>query len=306
MKTLLVGATGYLGLAIARNFKTNRMEIHGLARNLRNRTKLEAVGVLPVESDLMDPAKREALVAQFDVIILAAAMPYDVEYEVVSALIESCRGFRRHLIFTSGTGVLAIESKDGRWNENTFAEDDPFPFPAIFPRTVRLRTEELVRGAASGSLHTTVIRPPLLYGHGGSTQVPMVFESARKTGRACYVGYGLNLYSNVHVDDAADVFRLAIENGTPGALYHAVAGEANYRSIAEAVARVIGGDAQSVSYKQAIEIWHPSAVDAALAVNSRSTSPRTRKELGWEPQQVDLIEDIRNGSYRDAFLAMQG
>ncbi|WP_319448735.1 MULTISPECIES: NAD-dependent epimerase/dehydratase family protein [unclassified Mycobacterium] len=302
MKTLVVGATGYLGSAIARNLNLHGAETYGLARSPEKSAQLTAAGVRPFDGGLDDIGQRKALVEPFDVIVLAAAMPFDLEYEVVSSLVDLCRGSRRHLILTSGTGVLAIDSKDGRWNENTFAEDDPFPFPASFAREARLKTEDLVRAAAADGLHTTVVRPPLLYGHGGSSQVPMIFDSVSKTGDASYIGHGLNLYSNVHVDDAADVFRLAIEKGTPGALYHAVAGEADYRSIAEAVATVSGCKAQSISYEQACEIWHPIAATMGLAVNSRSTCPRTRRELGWEPQRLDLIEDIRSGSYRDTYL----
>jgi nucleoside-diphosphate-sugar epimerase len=50
------------------------------------------------------------------------------------------------------------------------------------------------------------------------------------------MGLGLNLYSNIHVDDLAEAYALAHEKGTPGAVYHAVGGEANFRAVAEAVA----------------------------------------------------------------------
>jgi nucleoside-diphosphate-sugar epimerase len=126
-----------------------------------------------------------------------------------------------------------------------------------------------------------------------------MFQSAEQTGTVCYLGYGLNLYSNVHVDDAAEVFVLARERGASGALYHAVAGEADFRSIAEAVAAVVGCEARSVTYEEACTIWHPRTVDAGFAVNSRSVPRRTRTELGWEPRDLDLLGDIRTGSYRD-------
>jgi nucleoside-diphosphate-sugar epimerase len=103
-------------------------------------------------------------------------------------------------MFTSGTGVLAIESKDGRWNDYTFAEDDPFPFPPMPVRSARLRNEDFVRQSADRA-HTTVVRLPLIYGVAGSSHIPLMFESAEQTGTVCYLGLGLNLYSNVHVYD---------------------------------------------------------------------------------------------------------
>jgi nucleoside-diphosphate-sugar epimerase len=143
-----------------------------------------------------------------------------------------------------------------------------------------------------------VVRPPLIYGHGGSTQVPAIFASVQKTGKACYIGSGLNLYSNVHVDDLAEAYRAVVERGSPGALYHAVSGEVNFRSIAEAVAEVMECETESISFARSCELWGELLAGNGLAVNSRSVPRRTRDELGWEPQHLDLIDDIRNGSYR--------
>lgn len=303
-KTLVIGATGYLGSAIVRVLLARGAEVHGMARSPKSKSKLEAMGVIPVEGNLEDLAALKALVARFTAVIISAHIPFDAEFEIVSAIIEGCRLGNGHFIFTSGTGVLGVESKDGTWSDYAFAEDDPFPFPAGYARMARLKTEDAVRDAASTGLHTTVIRPPLIYGLGGSMQIPMIFESARQTGKACYIGHGLNLYSNAHVDDVAEVFALALEKGTPGALYHVVSGEANFRSIAEAVAAVLGCETQSIDFAQACEIWGELPAGAGLAVNSRSTPRRTRAELGWEPKHIDVIEDIRSGSYKTRYQGM--
>ncbi|WP_158592199.1 NAD-dependent epimerase/dehydratase family protein [Noviherbaspirillum sedimenti] len=297
MKALVLGATGYVGSAVARTLKERGMLVHGLARNAANREKLEAAGVVPIEGNLEDLARLTELSQPFDVVVMAAMVPFEAEAGIMRALIAAQGQFHRHLLFTSGTGVLAIEAKDGAWNQNTFAEDDPFPFPSRYNRDIRLKTENLVREASSSSLSTYVIRPPLIYGNGASVQIPQIFESVRKTGDACYLGYGLNLYSCVHVDDLAEVYALAIEKGTPGALYHAVSGEANFRTIAEAVAEVAGCGTRSLSYEESCSLWGGFWVDIALAVNSRSIAKRTIAELGWVPRHFDIISDIRSGSY---------
>lgn len=305
MKVLIIGATGYLGSAIARKFLANGKQVYGFSRNKDNNAQLEAVGITPIEGDLTNLGQLKIIVSSFDVVILAAMLSLENEFETVPSIIEGCRNGGGHFLFTSGTGVLGIESKDGHWSDYSFAEDDPFPFPVKYPRDIRLKTEELVRSASNNGLHTTVIRPPLIYGHGGSVQIPLIFESVHKTGQACYIGQGLNLYSNVHVDDVAEVFRLAVEKGTSGALYHAVAGEANFRTIAEAVANVTGCKTRSIDFEEACKIWNPLVVSVALAVNSRSVSRRTSNELNWQPEHIDLIEDIRSGSYRERFYPTQ-
>jgi nucleoside-diphosphate-sugar epimerase len=298
MRALVIGATGYVGSAVARNFKAHGYETHGQARNPQNVAALEAAGITPIHGDLDDLAHLAALSKAYDLTVLAGVGQRDQEAAAVSAFIEACRGSHRRFIYTSGTGVLGVESHDGRWSDYAFEEDDPFPFPGSFSRTWRIETENLVRQAGREGVHAMVLRPPLIYGHGGSVQVPAIFQSVRKTGKACYVGRGLNLYSNVHVDDLAEAYRLAAEKGAPGALYHTVGGEADFRSIAEAVAVVMGCETRSVTFEEGCEIWGELVTGAALAVNSRSVPRRTRDELGWEPREIDLIEDIRNGSYR--------
>ncbi|SEJ95404.1 Nucleoside-diphosphate-sugar epimerase [Sphingobium sp. AP50] len=306
MRVFIIGATGFVGSAVARVFKAAGHDVFGLARNSSNETVLQAAGVTAVRGDVADLTGLAALVKPFDVIVMAGMIPFDDEAPLMQALVAACRdGSDKHLIFTSGSGVLSIESKDGSWNQETFAEDDAFPFPARPNRAVRIQTEDLVRQSSGEGLRTYVVRPPLIYGHGGSIQIPQIFESARKTGKACYLGYGLNLYSAVHVDDLAECYRLAVERGTPGALYHTVSGEANFRSIAEAVADVVGCETQSLDYEAACELWGSFWVDIALAVNSRSIARRTVAELGWNPRHLDVIDDIRNGSYRAAYQAAQ-
>ncbi|UZW57235.1 NAD-dependent epimerase/dehydratase family protein [Sphingobium sp. JS3065] len=302
MKALVIGATGYVGSHVAKTFAQRGYTVSGLARTPENIRSLEEQGVAPVEGSFDDLSALKRIVGGYDVVVMAAMVPFDDELSVMDALVEGCtQGDTQNLLFTSGSGVLSIESLDGRWSQYTFAEDDPFPFPARPNRAMRIQTEERVRSASTERLRTYVIRPPLIYGNGGSIQIPQIFESVRSTGHACYLGHGLNLYSAVHVEDLAEAYALAVEKGTPGALYHTVSGEANFRSIAEAVAQVTGTTTRSLDYAQACELWGKFWVDIALAVNSRSIAKRTVADLGWQPKHIDVIEDIRSGSYARKF-----
>ena len=148
-----------------------------------------------------------------------------------------------------------------------------------------------------------VIRPPMIYGHGRSNQVPLFFKSALEIGRVTYVGRGLNIFSNVHVDDLAALYSLALEKGTAGALYHAVGGEANNRAIAEAVGEVLNLPVEGMEIEALCKLRERDRdrIGLGLAVNSRSRAARARAELGWRPHCVDLIDDIRSGSYWSAY-----
>jgi len=82
-----------------------------------------------------------------------------------------------------------------------------------------------------------------------------------------------------------------------------VAGEANWRSIAHALSRASGKPSRSVTFDEAKQIWGDFVGPLFFGVSSRSIAPRTRAELGWIPQQVDVLEDVENGSYRRAAMS---
>ncbi|MBB6125338.1 NAD-dependent epimerase/dehydratase family protein [Sphingobium subterraneum] len=307
LHALVIGATGYVGSHVAAALRARGHQVTGFARNEKNVNTLKAAGLGAVQGSLDDLDGLRTLVGNYDIVVMAGMVPFDVEIDLMTAMVNGCQsGKTRYLLFTSGTGVLSIEAKEGQWSQYTFAEDDPFPFPARENRALRIRTETLVREASNDTLSTFVIRPPLIWGNAGSIQVPQIFESARQTGNACYLGAGLNLYSNVHVEDLAEAFCLAIEKGTPGALYHTVSGEADFREIAEAVAHVTGCGTKSLDYEGAVALWGNIWVDLALAVNSRSIAKRAVEDLGWSPRHRDLIDDIRNGSYLESYKAGRG
>lgn len=301
MKALILGATGYVGSAIARELLLHGYHASAVARSEQAHAKLQAAGITVIDGDLNRPQELFADIADADIVVWVAMMPFETEQRVLTEIVGAMLGTAKSLIFVSGSGVVSLPAEDGQWAENSFAEDDPFPFDELPTRQVRLQTENMVREAANNGLWSAVIRPPLIWGHGGSIQIPQFFEAGRKTGAVCYLGAGLNLYSHVHVDDVAVLCRLAVEKGTPGAIYHAVAGEANFRSISEAVGEVLKMPTRSLNFSEACALWGEAWVSMGLAVNSRIRATRSRAELGWQPKHVDLIQDIRSGSYRDVY-----
>ena len=53
----------------------------------------------------------------------------------------------------------------------------------------------------------------------------MQVAHARKAGAVQVVGNGINHWSNVHIDDVADIYALAVEKAPAGAYYFAENGE---------------------------------------------------------------------------------
>ncbi|WP_084355832.1 NAD-dependent epimerase/dehydratase family protein [Novosphingobium lentum] len=299
MNTFVIGANGYLGSHVAAELKAHGHAVSGLARSGELAAQLATRGVTPFPGLLTEPATLERIAREFDGIVFAPVVPFEEEGPALATLLGTLKGSGKPFLFTSGTGVLSIPAQDGAWHQESFAEDDPYV--ARHWLSLRVETENLVRAAHTDGVRAIVMRPPQIWGNGGSKQVPAIFESVEKTGAACYIGAGLNLYTHVHVEDLARQYRLAIETGTAGALYHAVAGEVNWRTLAEAVAQVMDCATRSVTYAEACDIWGEMYADLFFAVSSRSRCVRGRADLGWAPTKFDLVEDIRTGSYRAAY-----
>ncbi|MDB5447162.1 MAG: hypothetical protein JWQ97_2479 [Phenylobacterium sp.] len=297
MRVLIIGAGGFLGSAVARRLAAAGCQVLALARDPAKAETFNARGLQPVLGDFGSESLLQAVDAA-EAVINCASYPFDQEWNAVARLIQRMNGTGKPFIQTTGTAVLSIETPDGEWREETFGEDDAFsPPPWIAVRTV---TEAKVREAAATGIRSMVVRPPMIWGHGGSLQIPAMLNSLRTAGAPCYIGQGLNLYSHVHVDDLAEVYRLALERGAAGALYHAVAGETSWRSIAQAIGRVAGRAPRSVSLDEARQIWGEFRGPLFFGVSSRSQAPRTRAELGWRPVHLDVLDDVENGSYRAA------
>lgn len=299
---LLFGANGFVGSHVARALIEAGHEVTALARDERSAAGIRALGAAPVEGQIEDGALMARLAREHDGVVFAARVEFARESELLDPMLQALRDSGKPFLMTSGTSCLSIDTPQGEWNQESFAEDDSFD-SQLWTR-VRTDSEALVRASAHSGVRGIVIRPPMIWGNGGGNgQVPWVFQAVPKAGAACYLGLGLNLYTNVHVEDLAQVYVLALDRGRPGALYHAVAGEVCWRTIAEAVAQVMGCDPRSISYDEMCALWGKLDAPYRFAVSSRSRAVATRRDLGWAPRHLDLIDDILNGSYRERFAS---
>lgn len=295
MRVLVIGATGYLGGHLVRQLSAAGHAVSGLSRSVAGDARIEAAGGAALRGDLAEMEAVADLALGHDATIYTAQLMLQDEHDAIAALLRRLAGSGRTLIFTSGTGVLS-QRTDGEWSEDSFAEDDSFvPSKYIGFRCV---TETLVRAAGwTGSVRAMVVRPSMIWGHGGCGHIARFHQDATEYGEVGYLGRGLNLYSNVNVEDLAALYTLALERGVAGALYHAVSGETNNRTIAEGVARARGVSVRSLDFEEAAGRWGKFLTLIGMSTCSRSRAPRSRRELGWAPTRLDVMEDIDHPSY---------
>jgi nucleoside-diphosphate-sugar epimerase len=134
-----------------------------------------------------------------------------------------------------------------------------------------------------------------------SIQIPKMIAVAKKLGVAKYVGRGGNVWSNVHIDDLADLYLAALDRAPAGAFYYAENGENTMRDIAAAISRALGfgGRTESMSIADAIAAYGEAMTTYSFGSNSRVRAVRARRELGWSPRRPALLDDVERGSYAE-------
>ncbi|MFJ8107887.1 NAD-dependent epimerase/dehydratase family protein [Streptomyces sp. NPDC096132] len=296
MNVFVIGATGFVGGTLARHLAARGHLVTGLARTESADIALAADGITPVAADL--DSRRSATIdaaLRADAVLYAAQADPALETATVDRLTRALAGTGKTLVFLSGSGVL-LQRTAGAWSQDSFAEHDPF---VVEPLAVsRKAAEDTILAAASGGLRAMVVRPGVIWGPGDHGHVPMIYQSVAATGAACYVGPGLNTYSHVHIDDVIRLFTLALEAGRAGGLYHAVAGEAPNRWIAERVASDLGCDIRSVTPQEAALVWGEFGA-LIMAASSRLRAVRAQQELGWRPEHTDMLTTIGAASLRE-------
>lgn len=301
MRTLIIGATGHAGFATAQRLLKAGNEVTGLARNEAAEKKLSDGGIKVAKGDLASPDSVISMLPQYDNIIFTPRIDLASEAAVVKRMLDSIAGKGKRFIFTSGTNVLASKT-DGDWDETSYAEDDPFT-PTSHSSS-RIAIEDMVRAGSTRGIYGMVIRPPIIWGPGGIARSIMAMHASARTGAICYLGRGLGMTSNIHVDDLAEIFALALERGVSGALYHAVSGEQCRRAWAIEIGRLRGLPTRSITVAESEEIYGKVDTHLVISTCNRTRCPRTRKELGWKPHPDRL--DFFAECGRDVYMANTG
>jgi len=246
-----------------------------------------------VLGDLSDTAllAREAQAA--DAVVNAASAD---DRAAVEALLDALAGSGKPFLHTSGTSVVADDARGDRASDRIYDEDTPVePVPG---KAARVAIDRLIVEAAGRGVRSAVLCNSLIYGTGpglnaDSVQIPALVAAARKTGVVRHIGRGLNIWSNVHVDDMAELYALALARAPTGAFYYVENGEASFAEAAAAIARRLGlGAPQPWPVDDAIAALGFGHAVYSLGSNSRVRGKRARAELGWAPKHASLIQWI--------------
>ncbi len=284
----ITNATGYIGSAVAEQFKSRGYTVTALARSDKAVEEITKRGYKAFRGDLSKPQEFEQAVKEADIVIHTAATNDQefgkVDQAVTEAILNALKNTNKTFIYTSGTWVLG--------NTGEVLADETTPVNPIPVVSWRPAVEQKVIEAKNYGVRSIVIRPTVVYGRNGGL-IASFYATAQKDGYARYVGTGENHVSLIHIDDLANLYLIAAENAPAGSLLHASNEQPQtLKKIAELVAKAGGleGNAKSWPIEEARKIYGP-AVDG-FVLDQRIESRKTRDLLGWQLKAPSLENEL--------------
>ncbi|WVQ72111.1 hypothetical protein IAR50_001656 [Cryptococcus sp. DSM 104548] len=290
VNVFFTGASGFIGSHLVPLLQAAGHKVSAIARSDSAAKALEAKGITVIRGSLEDTDVLFKAASEADAVVHLGFIHdfanFDKAVEIDLAAIEAfgkaLKGTNKPLLTASGF-LLATS---------------PTPTELTPSHNVsRGQAEHLFATlAASGVRAITVRLPFTVHGDGDQAFVPAYIQQSKKAGFAGYVGEGENHWPAVHVDDAAQVFKLALESTSlkGGEILHATH-EAGvpFKSIAETVAARLGIPTKSITEEEGGEKY--TWLVMFLKGDVQASSELTREWLGWVPKGKGTVEDL-NGT----------
>ena len=303
----ITGAGGYVGSVIIEFAIAQGYRVHGLSRTQDSDAKLSNLGATPVRGDLtsLDVLRRES--AEADAVIhLATAFQFGrgrfedslpADMAAVDAIAEGMAGSKKALVVTSGTLVAAADPTGAESTEDAPSEESP--------GSARSKVEAHALSLSSKGIRVVGIRlAAYVYGRGGSNTKAFMGMSKQAGSVTCIDG-GKNHITSVHVDDAARLYLLAVQKAKAGEVYNASAAtDVTTRQLWEALASIMELPVRDITFEEA-ETQMGGFMTWFLKAENRASGAKARNELGWQPTETDILDEISHGSYLAVAKAMR-
>lgn len=297
MKVFVTGASGFIGSAIVKELIDAGHQVTGLARSERSAEKIRQAGAEAVEGDLADLEILRQNALYSDGIIHAAfshdfmiskdisQFPKAAEMDrlAIEAMGEVLINTDKPLIVTAG--LLGLPLINGKITEESVAEN-----------SLRASEATALKLAEKG-VNASVIRlAPSVHDVGDYGFVPFIISKARENGVSAYPGDGNNRWTGIHRLDAARLFRLALEKGVRGALYNGVEDESvALKELAGIIGEKLHVPMEAVSGEDLNK--HFEWLAHFITMDCPVTNLKTKRQLGWEPMNISLLEDIEQNYF---------
>ncbi len=311
-RTLITGASGFVGSAVARCLIGAGHRVRVLLRATSDRRNIENLPVETVTGDLTDPLTLPVALEGCDALFHVAAdyrlwtrnprELYTINVAGTVALMrEALRAGVERLVYTSSVATLGSYA-----DRRPADEDTPVSLADMigdYKRSKFLAEEAVRRLVAEEGLPAVIVNPSTPVGPRDLKPTPtgrMILDAA--CGRMpAYVDTGLNI---VHVDDVATGHLLAFERGVVGQRYVLGGEDLTLREILHRIAAVTGkpaprlrlphGAVLPIAYLSEAWAWltgrEPRATVDGVKMSRKYmffSTDKAKRELGYAPRPAD-------------------
>ncbi len=246
--TLLTGATGFVGSAVARTLAARGHRLRLLVRRGTNRANLQGLDAELVEGDLNDPASLATAVQGCRFVFHVAADyriwvpdPAAMRRANVAGTVALLRAGQRagieRAVYCSSVAALGLTGTDDPADETTPV--DPDGIAGVYKRSKYEAECEVRRLVREEGLPAVIVNPAAPIGPRDIKPTPtgrMIADAA--AGRMpAYIDTGLCV---VHVDDVAEGHVLALERGRIGERYILGGENLSFGALLAIVAEIAG------------------------------------------------------------------
>jgi nucleoside-diphosphate-sugar epimerase len=297
MKVTLTGATGFIGSHVLTELQENGHSVTAPVRDAAQADVVAESGATPAVIDLHDRAAVVDILREADAAIHTAspgdATSADLDSAVVDAAIEAFAGTGKAYLHISGLWIYG--------NNTAITEQSPIDSPPLVAWKEAIERRVL----AAPDMRGVVIVSGTAFGDGGGGIPGLLLGSPRDdAGNLIMLGSGQQHWCTVHVADLANFFRLVLEQESAHGRY--VIGDGQNPTVAElteAAAVAAGAPGAVPGSDDEAKARLGDYLAEALLHSEGTVAAKARAELDWAPSHPALLEEFREGSYRNVTTA---
>jgi nucleoside-diphosphate-sugar epimerase len=314
MKSLVTGATGFIGSHLAQALVAAGDEVRALVRPTSDTRRLAALPVELCVGDLTDPASLRRAVAGVARVFHCAAVVFDWGDPAIfdAANVDGTRHLLASALETGVAKFVHVSSTEVYgYPDYPVAEDAPYRYRGWSYCDTKIEAEKQAWAFARRGLPLTILRPATVYGPRSATILE--FVALLKGGQMMLIAGGRKNAGLVYVDNLSDALLLA---GKPeaglGRAYNLTDGlDVTWAQFTNELATMLGRGQvrrslpRGLAYAAAclLEGWGRARKQSSRPLLTRMAvefvgtrqdfdNQRVRQELGWRPR-VDFAEGMR-------------
>lgn len=317
MKTLVTGATGFVGAAVARALAAAGFSLRLLVRAKADGTNLTGLAAETVTGDLRDEVSLERAVRGCEAVFHVAAdyriwaPDADAMYRTnvngtASLMRAALKAGVRRVVYTSSVACVGLPVNGGESDETADLREKDLI--GHYKRSKYLAEKTVLDMVREEGLPAVVVNPSTPMGPGDVKPTPTgrIVRDYLRGRMPAYVDTGLNV---VHVDDVAAGHLLALTRGMIGERYILGGENMSLKDLLGHLAAITNGRAPAVRLPHrllypvalACEAWsrltgvEPVVCRDALRMSTKQmffSSDKARRELGYDPRPaVEALAD---------------